>query len=383
VKIVELHGVNYGNKGAQLMMYATVQALATLPEPCRCAVSFRQGTFAQRKADGLLHLMIFQRPSRQALNGALEQGVRLLPQILRNSAGFVLRSDTMALLDASGFAYSDQWEPKHLDRMCQWAKQLESQKKPLIFLPQAFGPFRTSVARDRMKEILDRATLVFARDRISYAHLEELGGPRANLQIAPDITNLVQPSSDPALRVEPDTLFIVPNSRMIDKTASAESARFVPGVMEIARRSQQLGYRPVVLIHDSVGDAELGRELRRLSGGTLPVLTGENPLRLKALLSRAGAVVGSRYHALIGALSSGTPTVSMGWSHKYSELMEEYGCPEADASVQEVDRIVELLASWRDVSKRQSYVERLKARANLLKEQSAGTWEKVAKVIRR
>jgi len=38
--------------------------------------------------------------------------------------------------------------------------------------------------------------------------------------------------------------------------------------------------------------------------------------------------VSSRFHGLISALSAAVPALACGWSHKYAELMSDYGCPE-------------------------------------------------------
>ena len=41
----------------------------------------------------------------------------------------------------------------------------------------------------------------------------------------------------------------------------------------------------------------------------------------KGILSDASGVISSRYHAAVGALTSGVPTLTIGWNSKYDELM--------------------------------------------------------------
>ena len=43
------------------------------------------------------------------------------------------------------------------------------------------------------------------------------------------------------------------------------------------------------------------------------------------VLQTLDLAVVSRFHAMVGALSLGKPTVVVGWSHKYLEVMEEFG----------------------------------------------------------
>jgi colanic acid/amylovoran biosynthesis protein len=46
---------------------------------------------------------------------------------------------------------------------------------------------------------------------------------------------------------------------------------------------------------------------------------------LKAIIGQCQLVISSRYHALIAAMSQGIAVGTAGWSHKYTELLEETG----------------------------------------------------------
>ena len=49
---------------------------------------------------------------------------------------------------------------------------------------------------------------------------------------------------------------------------------------------------------------------------------------LKAMIGCCELVVGSRFHALVAALSQGIPVVAVGWAHKYPELLSEFSLEE-------------------------------------------------------
>lgn len=381
MKIVELHGVNYGNKGAQLMMLAVAQRLSSRPEPIGVAVSFRAGSFQQRRSDGLMHLMMAQKEEAKGLNHALRTGLKILPRSVRERTGLVSRDDVCAVIDASGFAYSDQWEDRHTRRMATWSEDLQRRGVPLIFMPQAFGPFERPSGRADMTTILDRASLVFARDDVSMAHLESLGGKRSTLKQAPDFTNLVKA---PALAANPlpdKSLVLVPNSRMLDKVSPEQRDQFVPSLLKIADGARSAGLAPVILVHDATSDARLGAELAAASSQPLPVLSESDPLRLKAILAQASVVVGSRYHALVGALSSGTPTVALGWSHKYGELMKDYGLPEASLRATEPDKVLELIHRWADDARRSDASASILAHSATQKSLSEKMWADVEALL--
>ncbi len=43
------------------------------------------------------------------------------------------------------------------------------------------------------------------------------------------------------------------------------------------------------------------------------------------MIGKTACVVGSRYHALVAALSQGIPCMALSWSHKYRELLKPFG----------------------------------------------------------
>ena len=55
---------------------------------------------------------------------------------------------------------------------------------------------------------------------------------------------------------------------------------------------------------------------------------GASAAILKAVIARLDLLVGSRYHALVGALASGVPVCALGWAHKYAELLQPFGLAE-------------------------------------------------------
>lgn len=50
-----------------------------------------------------------------------------------------------------------------------------------------------------------------------------------------------------------------------------------------------------------------------------------SPEELRGLISRCCCLVGSRFHAMIGALEKCVPVLLVGWSHKYKEVLDMFG----------------------------------------------------------
>ena len=82
-----------------------------------------------------------------------------------------------------------------------------------------------------------------------------------------------------------------------------------------------------VLIHDDTGgDLDLIKKSDVLS--RCKIIQISDAQALKREISNYQFVVGSRYHGLVAALSQNIPVISLGWSHKYAELMKSYNIEE-------------------------------------------------------
>lgn len=278
------------------------------------------------------------------------------------------------VLDASGFAYSDQWGTAPTDWILAKMSSADRSQQPLILLPQAFGPFTHRTLAGRCRQLFDRAELMFARDSQSYRAVKSLGSG-SELRLCPDFTVGIQPEADPLLMLPRPFFAIVPNFRMLDKTTKGRAyLRFLNFAI---RRIRTLGWNPVFVIHDSSADYGVLHRLDAESR-TLPVIRHQNPRVLKWVLGQAHAVLASRFHALVASLSQGIPSLSAGWSHKYPELLGAFGCPDLHLSdvqdLMEIDHSLERLA---DAATYQSVCDTLLASTTPLLTEVEAMWRTV------
>jgi colanic acid/amylovoran biosynthesis protein len=141
--------------------------------------------------------------------------------------------------------------------------------------------------------------------------------------VAPDFTNLVTGELPSDLAQFNNTVAIVPNQRMLDKSSPALAASYFEFMVGLGQRLSSLGYRIIVVVHETQLDARLAAELAKRIAGAV-TLSDEDPRKLKGVLGACRCVISSRYHALVAALSQGVPAFGTSWSHKYPALFSDY-----------------------------------------------------------
>ena len=124
---------------------------------------------------------------------------------------------------------------------------------------------------------------------------------------------------------------------------------------------QNHGFEPCILVHQRE-DRSLAKALQESFGGRVPVFDPP-PLQAKGILASCRAVVGSRYHALVGALSQGTPVLGTGWTHKYRALFQDYSCEEC---------LIERLDSETELEERLGLITNDASREGLVDKLQAG-----------
>ncbi len=346
--IIEVTGVNFVNRGATLMLHAIAEHFAQFgPQVELAALPF--GSFAERAEYRLLQKLPRFRPPRRPSaiwpRGRTWLAARAMPKAFRRDYGLIREAEIDAVVDASGFAYSDQWGLAASKALARRTSRWKAQGKRVVLLPQAFGPFTGEPIRAAIRQALEHVDLAFARDRKSYDALGELAGDAERIQRGPDFTNLVSAEQSVLAAQNDDepskpTACIVPNLRMVDKTEPSQRQRYLDFLATCVEELTRRELEPVVVIFNLGADEELVPLLQEKVGRELRQLPDRGVASLKAELGRARVIVGSRFHALICGLCQGVPCLGTGWSHKYRALFEDYGCPEmlctADATPEEI-----------------------------------------------
>ena len=383
--IIELKGVEFDNKGSALMLQSILVALRSRYSDIEFALSANIKSPASARQQVARYRKITLRKLYLDLNRLTYRLPRCVSDFLKKR-GVVFEGQVDAIIDASGFAYSDQWSPyMSLYHLAGEITRCHNANKPYIFLPQAFGPFSEARCQALLAKSLPKAALVCARDSASFRHLEQISGPLTQLVQAKDFTNTLKPApyAWPELFTQtagvPKACIVVNVNMATPKNKDKGwLTRYTDMILHCIHVYQEQGFSPFFLNHEGAGDARMITQLNALLAVPLPVIAPDDALTVKQVIASSDAVLSSRFHGCVSALSSGIPCLGTSWSHKYEALYDDYHVPELLLSPELSDTAVaEIITKSLSPALR----EHVAQRADALLIETDALWQKVYTIL--
>ena len=340
--------------------------------------AFASGAPFERRAElGLFQLATIGRLPK--LSNFVSQ---LIPAFVRCRLGIVLERDIGLVLDSGGFAYSDQRGPLPTRRTALGIRRWKRTATRVVLLPQAFGPFEDKRIQRDFRAIVEHADLIYARDARSHRYITDLVGTLDNLRRAPDFTNLLPGTASSLGGRCTGRVCIVPNQRMIDKTSVEIGHAYVRMMACCAQVLYEMQLRPFILLHEGPGDRALGEKIIAEAKLHMPVIDDSDPLKVKGIIGNCLAVIGSRYHALVSALSQSVPALAVGWSHKYEELFSDYGFADGMLTVHDNEREIRRKVGMIDRgAQRNRIIRRISERGASERNRTRLMWDDIFRIV--
>jgi colanic acid/amylovoran biosynthesis protein len=224
--------------------------------------------------------------------------------------------------------------------------------KPLVLFTQSLGAFRDPVSRAELKEVLEYASLILVREQESLDNLRALGVSTERTRVVADAAFAL--ADLPALARARERTFPERGARIAvsvrewpyfkTKTQVAGMADYSEAVAALVRHLVSKGHR-VTFLSTCQGVPEYWTDdsatAKRILEGR--VALGEQvavdsrfrtPTELIAELGTFDAVVATRMHAGILALSAGTPVLAIDYEDKARRLFGQLGVPDWSVDIE-------------------------------------------------
>jgi colanic acid/amylovoran biosynthesis protein len=248
------------------------------------------------------------------------------------------------VIDLSGISFSDYRDFTGLIINCLWLIPAIVTGTPYVKASQAMGPFTKPQVRKAARYFLSRAAGLVARGAVTAKYLHELL-PDSVIYELPDIAFALEPARSGqvleilvSMGLKPDEPFCVMGpshgvNAMMAKTGDRYS--YVRLMARIAEKLILLSGHSVLLVpHErshsgsTADDMNVCRSIFNAVDSRERLRIVEKDLSakmLKGIIARADVAIGSRFHFMVAAMSSAVPGITIGWSHKYFEMMGMVG----------------------------------------------------------
>lgn len=313
-EIYLITGAQFGNKGAQSMLFTAVSELRRIHPDCD--IYYLPIDNLENYPDSILSRYRFH---------IIREPVEIYSQF------YELMPQLKAIVDVSGYALSSKWNSGYFVQILLLAKNNDI---PIYFMPQSFGPFDFPFELEKkIKEGLAHANVIYARETYGYDLLVRKYGLN-NVQSSRDLVlqnkGLIEEHIYlETLRAEDyqlDTgsnVAVIPNIRNYEFGNRRELLKLY---RELIAELLKCGKSIYIVCHSD--DEKACNDIYELFSDNPHVLLYKKRLdclEFSILVRQFQYIIASRYHAIVHAYKEGIPCVSIGWAEKYRELLSLFG----------------------------------------------------------
>ena len=269
---------------------------------------------------------------------------------------------------------------------------------PTVKAAQAMGSFNSQPNKFLAKLVLPRLAAICARGARTRQHLDSL-----HLRNVTDVADLAfsleesatLPASVAAKMPSQDQPFIVVMpSAVVRGLFEANGGDYVSAVAALVGSLRAETQRPVVVVPHSyrkgqgegrMNDGPVCREVVAACSGDSGVIGIDEDLsagELRRIVALSEVMVTSRFHAMISGLATSTPTVVVGWSHKYKEVLDDFGLAEFGMDSAELSHPESIVAKVKfAIENRQDLSAQISKALPAVRAKSAKNFEVIARAV--
>lgn len=270
---------------------------------------------------------------------------RLLPfarkYIEKKSPAIKAIVEADVLLDQGGITFVDGREKFLIYNVASILPALNL-KTPVVKCAQALGPFNNPINRTAAKVYLPKMAAIVSRGRITHEYLMTLGLDNVtagadyafSLELTDDEKKTAKKQFDTKALKGKKVVGVSP-SVVMQKKVDANGGDYAHEIVEFINYATSKGYA-VMLVPHSVrsntekthnNDMPLCKSIYERLADTKSVLFLDKELssqELRYWIGQCDYFIASRFHAMVSSLAMSVPTLVIGWSHKYREVLEMF-----------------------------------------------------------
>lgn len=314
MKYVEIKGIGFPNKGAEILLCAVLQQL-NKRKMIACMEPYSPFKYK-------LAYPIMTKISVYKYGINILAPLNLIPSYVLSRLGFIRPSQIDLILDASGFAYGDNWSPSLAK-----SRILSGRRIKTVLLPQSLGPFTKRETISVAKKLSKRAHKIISREHEGVEYFKK--ATSRTVDYCPDITFGFEVKKDETCKRD---IIIVPNFQVYDR----EGEQYISNLVSIIEYVFSINRLPTLLNHEGPKDQIICEKIASIfyerKNINIEVLSPPTGTRAKEIIGASKFVITSRYHALIASMSQKVPVVCYGWSFKYNSVLKRFNLPLFDLS---------------------------------------------------
>ncbi|MDN4490831.1 polysaccharide pyruvyl transferase family protein [Demequina sp. SYSU T00068] len=362
MKVAIIGSAFSGNRGAAAMLESSIAHLTAQGDDVEIT---HLSMYPRSDADLNVHDNVEVMDASPLRLGVLINGGALLWRLLPPARDAIRKAvpevgaiaDADVLLDEGGITFVDGREKYLIYNVASILPALNT-GTPVVKCAQALGPFENPVNRALAGIYLPKMAAIISRGAITHEHLMGLGLTNVTagadmaftLDITPEDREIAEASVPASFFAGGDVVGYSP-SQVLRESAAKRGEDYVAEVVRHIDHLTEVMGRPVLLIAHSTrpnpdklhnNDGPVCREILAnvASPENVRFAEGElTPGALRVLIGQCDLFVASRFHAMVSSLAQGVPTLVLGWSHKYREVLDQVGQAEwamaaSDATVE-------------------------------------------------
>ncbi|MCY2967416.1 MAG: polysaccharide pyruvyl transferase family protein [Planctomycetota bacterium] len=267
---------------------------------------------------------------------------------LGNPAAKAVRRSQLVLDVSAGDSFTDLYGPKRFQTIMFHKWIVREAGRPLILLPQTYGPFQQPASFQAARDVLNYARQAWARDADSFAALRELAGdsfdparhrqgvdlafalpPFPPAHVPPELAAWLAPAERPQETLVgfniSGLIFNQPEPAKRQFKLQADYPALVREFLEWILKTTELRIVLVAHVIAPEGNVESDLDAARAFHASLPehwrarvqiTPPDWSPSELKWLIGQTTWFCGTRMHSTIGALGTETPAAAVSYSLK-------------------------------------------------------------------